>query len=235
MSGKTYYGDHPMYDCRSFNTQVQLFNERVALMIKKYVVTLLIPVIMLGLIPGTGHAQNHDYLIYLTISTSGGGAGMKLRWDTQSKWRKSISLEFGGVRSENEFTMMDYYSGYPYKINQQRYIILTPVYFGLQRIVFDDVIENNVKPFVIGEVGPVLGAWFPVGHGLGGNIKRGTTGLTVGGFLGAGLEFGSGKPTKYSFSLGYRFVHFFETLGDQQTGEKRFDAFLLRFGIITNF
>ena len=204
-------------------------------MIKKYAAIMLIPVLLLGFLPEDGSAQNHNYLIYLSITTSGGGAGMKVRWDTQTKLRKSISLSFGGVRSENEFTAYDYYTGYPYKTNQERYIVLTPLFFGLQKVVFDDVIENNVQPFIIGEIGPVLGSWFPVGYGLGGNLKRGTTGLTVGGYLGAGLEFGSGKPTHYSLSMGFRIVNFFNRLGDEQTGQKSFNAFLIRFGIVTNF
>jgi len=179
-------------------------------------------------------AQNHNYELFLSITTSGGGAGMKVRWGIQSKWIKTLSLELGGVRSESEFPLYDPYYGYA-KIGQQRYILLTPLYFGLQRVIFEAAIENNVRPFLVGEVGPVFGAWFPVGYGFKENIKRGTTGLAFGSFLGAGVEIGSNKRNKFTLSAGFRYIGFPKRLGDQATGAKEFNAFLIRFGFITSF
>lgn len=180
-------------------------------------------------------AQGHNYEFFLSMTSTGGGGGTKLRWDTRSDWVKSISFELGGVRGAKEFTVVDYYYGYPYKINQTRYVVLTPLLFGLSHTIFKDAIENNVRPFIIGEAGPVFGARFPVGFGLTGNIKRGHTGLTLGGFAGAGLEIGSGKTNVFCITVGYRIATFFKKLGGENFGEKRFNAFLVRFGIVTSF
>lgn len=185
--------------------------------------------------PSTTSAQGHNYEFFLSITSTGGGAGAKLRWDTHSDWMKSVSIEFGGVRGAKEFTVIDYYYGYPYKINQTRYIVLTPVLFGLSHTIFKNAIENNIRPFVIGEVGPVFGARFPVGHGLAGNFNRGQTGLTVGGFLGAGIEIGSGKSNVFCITVGYRYARFFKKLGGEPFGEKKFDAVAARIGIVTSF
>ncbi len=177
--------------------------------------------------------KKKDYEIYITFSTSGGGVGTKVKWGNRENVQKFVSFEIGGVRGENEYVTYNPYDpyGFPIKMNQKRYMMLVPIYFGLQKRLFKDTIEDDFRPFIDFEFGPVLGARFPVGKGFVNNIKKGKTGMTIGGFLGAGVEFGNMEKNVYVFSLGYRFTRFFKDLVD----ERKFDAFVIRIGIVTQF
>ncbi|MFC1562654.1 hypothetical protein ACFL4Z_01225 [candidate division KSB1 bacterium] len=175
--------------------------------------------------------KKKDLELYVTFSTSGGGAGTKIKWGDRENIQRFISFEISGVRGENEYTYYDPYYGLPVKMNQERYIFLVPIYFGLQKRLFKDEIEDDFRPFLDFEFGPVFGARFPVGNGLFKNIEKGKTGVTLGGFLGAGVEFGEITKNVYLFSLGYRVSYFFKKLED----ERDFSALAIRLGIITQF
>ena len=183
--------------------------------------------------------KKKDWELYVTFTTSGGGLGSKIKWGDRKNVQRFFSFEVGGVRGKNEFTTMvwdPYYGYYPYKINQTRYMVLFPFHFGFQKRLFEDAIEENFRPFLDFEFGPVIGMRFPVGHGLFGNIKRGKTGVTLGGFLGAGIEFGDIRKSAYIFSLGYRISYFFKKLvNDANDNERDFSAFVIRLGMLTQF
>lgn len=183
--------------------------------------------------------KKKDWELYVTFTTSGGGLGGKVKWGDRKNVQRFFSFEVGGVRGENEFTMMiwdPYYGYYPYKINQTRYMVLLPFYFGFQKRLFEEAIEENFRPFLGFEFGPVIGARFPVGHGLFGNIKRGRTNITLGGFLGAGIEFGDIRKSAYVFSLGYRISYFFKKfVNDANDNKQDFSAFVIRLGMLTQF
>jgi hypothetical protein len=178
--------------------------------------------------------KKKDWELYITFSTTGGGMGGKVKWGDRENVQRFFSFEIGGVRGANEFTMMYYdpYYGYiPEKINQERYMILIPLYYGFQKRMLKDAIEDNFRPFLDLEAGPIFGARFPVGNGLFGNIKRGRTSMTLGGFLGAGIEVGDIRKDAYIFSVGYRVSYFFNKLDN----ERNFSAFVIRLGMLTQF
>ncbi len=191
--------------------------------------------------------KNKDWELYVTFSTTGGGAGTKVKWGNRESIQNFFSFEISGVRGEDEYTTYvydPYYGGLrPYKVNQRRYMMLVPMMFGMQKRLLKESIEDNFRPFLLFEAGPTMGIKFPVGHGFSNNLKKGKIGLTVGGFLGLGIEMGEVKNNAYIFSMGYRFAHFFnempvvskelnEMVMDR---EKTFNAFVIRFGVITQF
>lgn len=191
--------------------------------------------------------KKKDWEFYVTFSTIGGGAGSKVKWGDRESIQNFFSFEVSGVRGEDEYTTYVYdpsYYGYrPIKVNQRRYMLLVPLMFGMQKRLLKDSIENNFRPFLDFEAGPVVGIKFPVGYGFSNNVEKGRMGLTLGGFLGLGVEIGEVKNNAYVFSIGYRFAHFFnnmpvvsnnmgETVVDK---EKTFNAFVLRIGMITQF
>ena len=117
-------------------------------------------------------------------------------------------------------------------------MVLIPMFFGFQKRIFRESIEENFRPFLDFEFGPVLGLRFPVGHGFTGNIRRGRTALTLGGFIGAGVEAGDRTKNVFSFTLGYRVAHFFKKIvdvPDPDANEQNFSAFVIRFGMVTQF
>ena len=178
--------------------------------------------------------KKKDWELYVTFSTSGGGLGGKVKWGDRENVQRLFSFEVGGVRGEDEYTVMYYdpiYGWYPRKINQERYMVLVPLLFGIQKRMLKDKIEDNFRPFLDFEFGPVIGVRFPVGHGFFGNIRRGKTGVTLGGFLGAGVEVGDIRKNAYIFSFGYRISYFFKELVDEQN----FNAFVIRLGMLTQF
>ena len=181
---------------------------------------------------GDGYSQLSNWELYLALSTTGGGGGAKYRRGNPEDAVKTFSFEISGVRGDKEFTYVDQF-GYPQKLNQKRYMILIPMTVGYQKRLFKDTIEDNFRPFYHLELGPVLGLRFPVGHGFNGNIKRGKTGLTFGGFVGVGVEIMQAKRNSFILAAGYRIATFPNKFAaDDET--KKFNAFMIRFGIITH-
>ncbi len=176
-----------------------------------------------------------DYELYVHFSTNGGGAGTKVKWGDRDNIQKFITFEVGGIRDDNEYITYNPYDpyGFPIKMNQKRYMFLAPLYFGFQKRLFKDTIEDDFRPFLNLELGPVLGIRFPKNHGFSGNIKRGKTALTLGGFLGAGVEFGEVTKNVYVFSMGYRLSYFFKKIVDEDRQDV--SAFVIRIGIVTQF
>lgn len=195
---------------------------------KQWIIIAVCTLLTTGLFVQDAAAQLSNWELYLAISTTGGGGGAKYRRGNPEISMKTFSLEITGVKGDNEFTAYDIY-GYPQKYNQTRYIVLIPMTFGYHKRVFADKIEDNIRPFYNIELGPVLGLRFPVGHGFGGNIQRGTTGITAGGFVGVGVEFIQAGKNSFILAAGYRLATFPKNIVD----ERHFNAFMIRFGILT--
>jgi len=175
--------------------------------------------------------KKNDFEIFLSVSTTGGGIGGKLKWGDRENTLHTLTLEVGGVKDEKEYLAYNYYWGYYETMNRKRYVFLVPMFYGIQKRLFKDKIEDNFRPFYIVEAGPLYGVRFPVGNGFFSNIKRGRSGITLGGFVGGGIEMGDASSSIFSFSVGYRIAYFFNKLVDEQN----FSAFILRLGLVTHF
>ena len=164
--------------------------------------------------------------LYLSVTTNGAGAGVRRRWGNPQALSFHLLGEIGGAREDTEFPSFDIY-GRPVR-NRSRFIILVPTTFGIQRRLFAEAIEDNFRPFLLIEGGPLWGIGFPTGHGFGGNIKRKDTSITLMGYAGFGMEVETAENMAIALTLGYRVAHFFEQLINQDD----FNAFAFRLGVV---
>lgn len=187
--------------------------------------------------------KKKDWEIYIAFSTHGGGAGSKFKWGNRENLQKYFSFEISGIRGKDEYVYYDPYSySYP-QVIRSRYMFIIPTFFGFQKRILKNTIEQNFRPYLDFEFGPIFGFRFPVTHGFTGNIKRGRIAVTMGGFAGIGVEGGDVTKNVFSFSMGYRIAYFFKEIAKvPNTGQnflesnnQNFNAFVIRFGLITQF
>jgi hypothetical protein len=145
---------------------------------------------------------------FINVAIDGAGVGAKRKWGNMRKTMHGLTLQMVGVRGDDEQRFYSYYTG-RVDVQRSRYMFMFPLHYSWQRRLFAESVEDNFRPFIAAEAGPTFGIRFPSGHGLGGNLSRTESKVTLGGFLGGGMEFEVGKAMLLSISGGYRFAKFF--------------------------
>jgi len=162
---------------------------------------------------------------FLAATETGIGVGFKLRKTSDEINYWSFTIQAGGARDKDEVIYYDYW-GRPYKF-RDFFTVLVPLTVGYQRRLGTDSIEDNLRPFVNFDVGPIIGWSIPTGEGFVNNVKRSTTEVTVGGFIGTGVEYFQKDGAIFTFNIGYRISYFFEKVSK----EKNYSMLFIKIGI----
>jgi len=177
--------------------------------------------------------RDRQWDIFLNFSDRGTGAGLKLFYDLENKDSKlGFGFMIAGVRGKGEYIYYDPYNYYyPYrKVGSKFFTMIIPFTVSLKKPVFREDITSDFRPFIIGETGPVYGIAFPKGNGFFKNIRLGKGQLTLGAFVGFGIEFGNEQERVYGVTLGFHYMWFPEYLGERQD----YPGFDIRFNFISN-
>ena len=161
----------------------------------------------------------------ILTSNNGFGFGTFYRYEIDEELSFIASFAISDVKDEAEFEQYDYYTGQnfvPGKINR---LLLLPLHACVQYRLFKDDIVDNFRPYVTAGLGPTMVFVAPYATyttAYFGNLsyteaqkidfftslKYGKLRYTVGGFVGAGVNFGMEKGTLTSLSVRYLIAPF---------------------------
>lgn len=177
---------------------------------------------------------------FFNINDSGIGAGIKILYSALNPDTKiGYGFMISGIRGENEAIVVDPFDpfGFPQKVGNNFFTLVIPVNFTIKKRLFRDTIASNMRPFVVGEAGPVWGVAFPnrdaneVDYSLGKKLGKGKGQLSGNVFAGFGVEIGSPDTREFGLTIGFHYMRFPSALGER----KDYAGVNLRFSFLSSF
>lgn len=179
------------------------------------------------LIDSVVSAANYEDAIGIDVlfSNSGFGIGGFYNRVFSQKLSGFINLGMTGSRSRDEFERYmrseenpeEWEFRIPDKVNR---VYTLPLTVGLRYRLFEQVLVDNLRPYVNVGVGPSLIVALPYEYEFFSSFAHATTYLTAGGFVGVGAEFGGNKPM-LGVNIRYYYIPFKtgveSTIGDPIT------------------
>jgi len=177
---------------------------------------------------------------FFNVSETGIGAGLKILYDALNEDTKmGYGFMLSGIRGQNEALAVDPRDpfGIPRKIGNNFFTLVVPINFTIKRRLFKDTIDSNMRPFIMGEAGPIYGISFPNrdengnDYGFGTKIGKGKGQISGNVFAGFGVEIGSPDTREFGLTLGFHYMRFPNALGER----KDYAGVNLRFSFLSSF
>jgi len=137
----------------------------------------------------------------------GGGSNLHYQWPLQKNLTATLDLSLIHLNLDNPF--LPFNSRY----NNSGDVMLAPFFFGLRRDVFRENFDDAILPYVQFGAGPLAGIAFPYGYNFWESLRYSNTSWTIGGFVGAGFNFGIDKKTVGLVDFRYNVMMFPEQVG----------------------
>jgi hypothetical protein len=173
--------------------------------------------------PHAYNPQTDAWGIDLDLSNNGFGLGFFYRHEYDDELSGMINFTISDVKDNNEVEQYDWYgnSVVPGKLNR---LLMMPIFASVQYRLFKDDIADNFRPYITGGLGPTMivvapYATYTPAVDLSGNpfmqqnqidfftsLKSAQVRYTFGGFVGAGLYFGSQQGTMTGISIRYLYI-----------------------------
>jgi hypothetical protein len=148
----------------------------------------------------------------LIFSEGGFGLGTFYRHSISETVTFFTDFSVSEAKDPQEFTYnyIDIFGNYqtstPGKINRA---FIMPLNFGIQYRLFDNVIFDNLRPYVDAAVGPTMVVTDPYNLEFFKAIGKAKARFTLGGYFGIGANFGLDKSSLVGINLRYYIIHFF--------------------------
>lgn len=183
----------------------------------------------------TYRPYTHTWGVDILTSNNGFGIGTFYRYEIDDEFSFIANFAISDVKDEAEFEQYDYYTGQNFVPGKKNRLLLLPLHACVQYRLFKDDIVDNFRPFVMAGLGPTMVFVAPYAsystYSLGNTIftetekidfftslKYGKMKYTVGGFIGAGVNFGMEKGTLTSISVKYLIAPYAEGIEVMQGG-----------------
>ncbi len=174
--------------------------------------------------PHAYNPQTDAWGVDLDLSNNGFGLGFFYRHEYDDELSGMINFTISDVKDNNEVEQYDYLYGstvVPGKLNR---LLLMPLFASVQYRLFKDDIDDNFRPYITGGLGPTMivvapYATYTPSVDISGNaymqqnqidfftsLKYAQLRYTFGGFIGAGLYFGSQQGTMTGISVRYLYI-----------------------------
>jgi hypothetical protein len=148
---------------------------------------------------GLSSDYNSAWGFDVLFSNSGFGAGLFYQWSLSKRLSTMINLGITGARHSDEFPVWtpspdpEGFGDYvvPGKVNR---LYALPLMVGLRYRVLDNLLVDNVRPYVNAGIGPTMVVALPYQYEFFSSFGHARGYFTGGGFVGVGAEFGSGRP-----------------------------------------
>lgn len=153
-----------------------------------------------------------DNTLGLDIMFSEGGFGLGgfYRRQLSDKITAFSDVSFSEAKDEREIEYYDYYTNQTYTFGKKNRVFLLPVNFGLQYRLFEDVIYDNLRPYVNLGVGPTFVLTTPYSEEFFNSFGHGHFKTAAGGYFGFGANFGIDKSSLVGINLRYYIIQFFD-------------------------
>ena len=169
--------------------------------------------------PHAYNPQTDAWGIDLDLSNNGFGMGFFYRHEYDDELSGMINFTISDVKDNSEVEQYDWYGNtvIPGKLNR---LMMMPLFVSVQYRLFKDDIDDNFRPYITGGLGPAMILVAPYAtytdDGYGGmqqnqidfftSLKYAQPRYTVGGFIGAGLYFGSQQGSMTGISMRYLYI-----------------------------
>jgi hypothetical protein len=185
--------------------------------------------------PHAYNPQTDAWGIDLNLSNNGFGLGFFYRHEYGDELSGMVNFTISDVKDNSEVEQYDWYGNsiVPGKLNR---LLLMPLFVSVQYRLFKDDITDNFRPFITGGLGPAVilvapYATYTPAVDIFGNtyaqqnqidfftsLKYAQLRYTAGGFIGAGIYFGSQQGTMTGISIRYLYVPYSHGIEVMQGG-----------------
>lgn len=112
------------------------------------------------------------------------------------------------AKDPREFTYVDYW-GNTYTYGKKNRAFLLPLFVGIQYRLFENVLYDNLRPYVNAGVGPTFLIKTPYDLEFFKSFGKAQMQVTAGAYIGFGANFGIDKSSLVGVNVRYYFVHLF--------------------------
>ncbi|RJQ63994.1 MAG: hypothetical protein C4517_03375 [Stygiobacter sp.] len=120
-----------------------------------------------------------------------------------------VDLSISEKKDDREIEYYDPYYGTsysPFKVNRS---LLMPLNFGAQIRLFDEVLSENLRPYVMAGVGPTFVITTPYEEEFFSSFKHAKMHYAAGGYVGFGAYFGESTSNLIGINVRYYYTHLF--------------------------
>ena len=158
----------------------------------------------------------------IMFGDAGFGLGTFLRKQLDVKWTAFADLSFSETKDEREFEYIDYY-GNVFTVGKKNRVFQMPLNFGVHYRLFENVIADNLRPYLSAGVGPNLIITTPYELEFFNSFGKAQAKLAAGGYIGFGADFGLDKSSLIGINVRYYYTKILnggvESLADRKKTE----------------
>jgi hypothetical protein len=151
---------------------------------------------------------DNTFGIDIMFCEGGFGFGTFYRRQLTQKLTAFTDFSISESKDEKEFEYVDYF-GNTYTVGKKNRVFLLPINFGLQYRLFENVISDNLRPYLNAGVGPTMVLTTPYEREFFNAFGKAHALYTLGSYFGFGANFGLDKSSLVGINLRYYIIHFF--------------------------
>jgi len=171
-------------------------------------------------------ARRNEVGLVFTMAETGSGLGGFIAWPIFGKMHVGFNIDAYFLRDSKQIDFE--YFGTPVSINKQNNVYLFDAMITLKRRFFEDDLDESLRPFISGGIGPFRGMNFPEDDPTpGAEDRKDEYRWTIGGFVGVGVDITVNEKVFVGVRGQYRIIPFTDILGER-TNHSMFE---LRFEI----
>ncbi len=174
--------------------------------------------------------------IDIIFSEGGFGLGTFYRRQVSELVTLYSDISMSEATDPREFTYVDYF-GNTYTAGKVNRAFLIPLNFGLQYRLFENSINDNLRPYINIAVGPSMVLTTPYSEEYFSAFGRAHARYTAGGYIGFGANFGLDKSNLIGINIRYYVIHMFDSGVEILQGrfEKNLGGFFLTINLGTMY
>jgi hypothetical protein len=138
----------------------------------------------------------------IMFGDAGFGLGTFLRRQISVKWTAFADLSFSETKDDREFEYIDYF-GNVITIGKKNRVFQMPLNFGVQYRLFENLVADNLRPFLCAGAGPTVLVTTPYEEEFFNSFSRAQFNYAVGGYVGLGANFGIDKSSLVGITFKY--------------------------------
>jgi len=154
----------------------------------------------------------------IIFSEGGFGLGGFYRRQFSEKITGFADISISEAKDEREIEYYDYYTNQMYTVGKKNRVFLIPVNFGIQYRLFENVIYDNLRPYLNAGVGPTMVMTTPYIKEFFDAFGDARLKVAAGGYFGFGANFGLDKSSLVGINIRYYIIQFFDKGVESLTG-----------------
>jgi hypothetical protein len=139
----------------------------------------------------------------IMFGDAGFGLGTFLRKQIDVKWTAFADLSFSETKDDREFEYYDPFQGKFITFNKVNRIFQMPLNVGLHYRLFENLVADNLRPYITAGVGPSLLITTPATEEFFNAFGKAKAKLAAGGYIGFGANFGLDKSSLVGITFKY--------------------------------